>query len=208
MYKSKTNEVKLEQTINTIESERPFIKRYGSKLLFIIVSAIFLLITCINAREKEKFIQLEISHKRLIDSLQTVQFNQSIEKKSGKSFTEENLVTYLNEINIKFPDVVLAQAKLESGNFTSYLFRVNNNLFGMKKAGQRPTTTISVNKKHAVYKNWQESVLDYALLQSTILPKVKTKKQYIAYIGKNYAELPHGEYEKLLNKFLESSARE
>lgn len=202
MYNSKTNEIKSEQPINQIESELPLFKRYGLKLLFIVVSCLSILIIYKKETDKQKFLQLEITHKRKIDSLEAIKAVPLIEKKSSKSFTEENLIKYLNEINIKFPDIVLAQAKLESGNYTSYLFRVNNNLFGMRKAEQRPTTTVRVDKRHAVYEDWQQSVLDYALLQSTILPKVKNKKQYIAYIGRNYAELPEGEYERLLNKFL------
>lgn len=46
--------------------------------------------------------------------------------------------------------IVLAQARLESGNFTSRRCREDHNLFGMKKG-----------KRYAKYKHWRESVADY-----------------------------------------------
>ena len=54
-----------------------------------------------------------------------------------KTFSEDELVELLNNCNIKYPYIVLAQAKLESSNFTSKIFRQNSNLFGMRKARQR-----------------------------------------------------------------------
>ena len=51
----------------------------------------------------------------------------------GEKFTEKKLVELLKDCNFKYPYIILAQAKLESGNFTSSLFRSNNNMFGMKK---------------------------------------------------------------------------
>ena len=48
------------------------------------------------------------------------------------SITRENLYEQIINYGIKFPDVVLAQAVLESGQFTSKLFKSANNLFGMR----------------------------------------------------------------------------
>ena len=54
-----------------------------------------------------------------------------------QKFSEENLIRYMKELNIKYPHIVLAQARIESGTYTSNIFKENHNLFGMKKAYQR-----------------------------------------------------------------------
>lgn len=48
-------------------------------------------------------------------------------------FSTANMLKIMNQIGIAYPDVVLAQARLETGNFTSKVFKENNNLFGRIK---------------------------------------------------------------------------
>lgn len=103
-------------------------------------------------------------------------------------FNEELLKSYIKELNIPFPEIVFAQAKLESNNFKSKIFKENNNLFGMKKASVRSTTAMGEQYNHAIYESWKESVLDYALWSCKYLSGIKTKEQYLAYLGDNYAE--------------------
>lgn len=78
-------------------------------------------------------------------------------------FTEERLVTYLTYKNVNFKEVVLAQAHLETGNFSSRIFIEGNNLFGMKKPYVRSTTAIGTHLGHARYSHWTKSVDDYLL---------------------------------------------
>jgi hypothetical protein len=106
-------------------------------------------------------------------------------------FSEEKLDAYLKEINIKFPDIVKAQATLETGYFKSEMFIVNHNLFGMKVAKLRPTTALGENLGHAFYDNWKQSVLDYAFYQAAYLRQIKTDDEYLAYLELNYAEDPN-----------------
>ena len=82
-----------------------------------------------------------------------------------KSFSEDELVELLNNCNIKFPYIVLAQAKLESSNFTSKIFRQNHNMFGMRKARQRITTAKTEKDTYAFYETWTDCVYDYCLYQ-------------------------------------------
>ena len=112
-------------------------------------------------------------------------------------FNEQLLKEYIMELNIKFPHIVFAQAKLESGYFKSTIFRENNNLFGMKVARARPTTNKGENRSHALFNNWRESVIDYAFYQAKYLGDVKTEAQYIQYLKANYAEDP-GYVEKVI----------
>lgn len=119
-----------------------------------------------------------------------------IQEVKTTDFTEEKLIEYVKELNIKFPHIVLAQARLESGNFKSNIFKENNNLFGMKEAKQRISTNKGTNLGHAKYESWKECVLDYALYQATYLSKFKTEEQYYSYLADNYAA--NGRYVKLL----------
>jgi hypothetical protein len=103
-------------------------------------------------------------------------------------FKEEELIAYIEELNIKFPHIVIAQAKLESGNYNSKIFKENHNLFGMKEAKVRISTNKGTNRGHAMYESWQQCVIDYALYQATYLSKFKTEEQYYSYLAKHYAE--------------------
>ncbi len=105
-------------------------------------------------------------------------------------FSEKALVTLMKELKIKYPEVALSQARLETGNFTSAIFKENHNLFGMKMAELRPTSAIGINRGHALYSNWKESVVDYALFQSFIISRLKTvnKDTYRQHIQKYYSE--------------------
>jgi hypothetical protein len=103
-------------------------------------------------------------------------------------FSQEKLIEKINQLNFRFPHIVLAQAKLESGNFKSTIFLENNNLFGMKEAKLRVNLAKGTNREHAYYDSWQESIYDYALYYSTYLYKIKTEGEYFEYLRQNYAE--------------------
>lgn len=108
-----------------------------------------------------------------------------------QKFSEENLIRYMKELNIKYPHIVLAQARIESGTYTSNIFKENHNLFGMKKAYQRATTAVGRNRGHAQYDHWTHSVIDYALWQNKYLSRAKNETEYYQYLGKHYAEADH-----------------
>lgn len=93
------------------------------------------------------------------------------------------------ENNIQYPDIVLAQAILESGYMTSQIFIENNNLFGMRFPERRETTAISENKGYSVYDCWTDSVKDYKLFQDFLFRnKEKTRDEYFDYLSRIYAE--------------------
>lgn len=109
---------------------------------------------------------------------------------SEKSFNEDKLIQTLKKLNIKFPYIVLAQSKLETANYNSTIFKVNNNLFGMKQAQLRITTSNGTELGHAHYNNWYESVIDYALYASRYLSDIDTEDEYYQFLKQNYAEDP------------------
>lgn len=105
-------------------------------------------------------------------------------------FEEIKFVKALQDLNIKFPHIVYAQAILESQSFTSNIFKENNNMFGMKVATQRQTTNRGEQYGHAFYDTWRDCVIDYALYQARYLPSIKTDDQYYMYLQQSYAEDP------------------
>jgi uncharacterized FlgJ-related protein len=104
------------------------------------------------------------------------------------SFSEQNVYRQLIKLGVAYPDVVLAQAKIETGNFTSKIFIENNNLFGMKLPERRETTAIGKNRNHATYTDWIQSIKDYKLWQDKMIHRAPTKHAYLAYLKRNYAE--------------------
>jgi hypothetical protein len=106
-------------------------------------------------------------------------------KEKDNKFSESKLKEYILELNFKFPEIVYAQAKLETGNFTSNAFKNKNNLFGLHVARQRPTLAKKSNNHLAYYHTWKESVIDYALLVSDRMRKLN-EDQYLAYLDQHY----------------------
>ena len=106
------------------------------------------------------------------------------------SLTHELLYEQINQKNIKFPDIVFAQAVLESGHFKSQLFINQNNLFGMRAPKKRETTAINKGKKeYALYNDWDSSIEDYQLWQEFTLKNKGnlTRSQYFALLSRVYA---------------------
>jgi flagellum-specific peptidoglycan hydrolase FlgJ len=117
------------------------------------------------------------------------------------------------DLDIKFPDIVLAQAVLESGNFASKVAKQNNNLFGMRMPKVRETTAVGQRHGYARYYSWKDSVKDYKLWQDQLLKRYPnmTRGQYKTYInriystGKNYISKINLIIQKNKNKYEEDS---
>jgi len=82
-----------------------------------------------------------------------------------KEFSYELLQQAIYFQQIERPDIVLRQAMLESGNFTSDIFLNANNIFGIRRAKIRLTPAIDEYKGHAKYLHWYDSTRDYKYLQ-------------------------------------------
>lgn len=114
-----------------------------------------------------------------------------------------NLYLKIIHSDIKYPDVVFAQAIVESAHFSSDIFKCENNLFGMKHPSRRQTVSEGKNKSgYATYYDWTFSVEDYKLWQSSMLKnkEYKTKTEYLSLLGRVYAEDPR--YVKTLKRVM------
>ena len=105
-------------------------------------------------------------------------------------FTEEKLADLLKKLKIKYPEIVLAQARLETGGYKSRIFSENHNLFGMKEAVRRINTAQGTQYNHAYYEHWRESVYDYAFYQCRYMGQVRSREEYFNLLSQSYAEDP------------------
>lgn len=110
---------------------------------------------------------------------------------------KDSVLNFIFELRLDHPYIVYSQAIIESGNFTSNIWKENNNMFGMKMPERRATLAIGINKGHSVYRNWKECIIDYALFQSSYLRGL-SEEEYFVKIGNSYAE--DGSYEKKIRE--------
>lgn len=107
-----------------------------------------------------------------------------------ETLTKEALWSTINEMGIKHPDVVFAQALLESGDFSSPVCKRNNNLFGMKMPELRKTVAHPGFKGYAKYESWKQSIYDYKLYQEHLFRNGElSRSQYISKLNKIYSEV-------------------
>ena len=157
-----------------------------------IVGAILVLAIIINGviieRQLKRSLQIKVDQVVTLKQLLNKEINYNL--KTEARVSEEALLKTLLELGVKFPHIVVAQARLETGNFTSKVFMRTNNLFGMKVAKQRLTTAKSGKGEYAYYSSWQLSAIDYALFQTSFMRGVDSEREYFNYLSKNYAEDP------------------
>lgn len=116
----------------------------------------------------------------LSDDVIVVRYNQLKD-----NFTKEKFRHYLVDIKIKYPYIAYSKCEIETG-FDSNKFTKYNNLFSMRKAGSRPTTAIGYDDGgFAIFRNWRESVMDYALYYSAFLNHL-SEEEMIDFICRNY----------------------
>lgn len=96
--------------------------------------------------------------------------------------TEENLRKELIKQNVLYPEIVFAQAILETNKFQSRVCKEYNNLFGLMKGDS-----------YRKYKNWTESVTAYKKL---IQHKYKEGQNYFVFLD----ELPYASDEEYITK--------
>lgn len=109
---------------------------------------------------------------------------------SLNSLSYSNLYKTILDMDIMFPDIVFAQAVIESGNFTSKLTKVNNNIFGMRLPKRRETTAVGESKSgYAIYCSWIDSVKDYLHWQNYFMKgKEMSREEYLSLLDRVYAE--------------------
>lgn len=91
------------------------------------------------------------------------------------TFSELLLKDEIKKLEIKFPEIVYAQARLETGNFKSNYFKKQNNLFGFR-----------MKKHYMFFKDWRECVLYYSVWQKKYYKQGEDYFEFLTRI--HYAE--------------------
>ncbi len=112
---------------------------------------------------------------------------------------KELLINYLVTQKIPHPEVAYAIIRTES-NMCSNIFKSNNNLFGMKQPGVRPTLSKGPKYGFASFEKWQHSVLDYKLYLEFVGGHKMTRDSYLSHLDRNYA---HKGYSTHIIKFFD-----
>lgn len=167
-----------------------------SKLKIIMVSLTILSMVSFSSILIGKYIEKD----RVIKGL--TEYERLVIVQQADPFGKEQLAAMLTELNVKFPHIVMAQSIIETGHWKSKVFLENNNLFGMKEALRRVSTSKGTQLNHAYYNHWRESVYDYAFYQCRYLSNINTEAEYYQYLGGSYAEA--GNYVEVIKKTVES----
>lgn len=154
-------------------------------------------ISCIYHNTKNKLYQSEIA--AMEDRLNVVENKTDLMSMVGyytvtkdtDPLTDSAVYEFIKKCNMWYPDLVMAQYKLESASGTSDVYVNSYNLFGMKKVTRRPTTQLPHidYKGYGMYNNWQMSVIDHVLWDYWTFSDCKPSREaYIAKLDAIYAE--------------------
>ena len=124
--------------------------------------------------------------------------------KTNDDFTKEKFLKEIEKYSFKYPDIIVAQAMLESSHFKSPVFIENNNMFGMREAKVRISTSKGSNLNHAYYDTWKDCIADRALYEAQYLSKL-SREEYLIYLDKVYAEGKG--YSRLINKIIKGNSK-
>ena len=103
--------------------------------------------------------------------------SSSVRISDKESLCDENLVIILKYYGLDNTDIILAQAKLETGNYSSRICREYNNIFGLYDS-----------KNHDYYRftSWKECVLFYKI---RVYSRYDRKSDYLSFLDNiGYAE--------------------
>lgn len=142
------------------------------------------------------YLNKEDKVKLLTDKIQQEEQILSLEYSIGywfintpKEINDTVLYQFLVNNNAWYPDILLKQAKIESANYSSNVYKNTNNLYGMKKVGKRQTTQLNnTYNGYGSYNNWCLSVLDRMLWDIfTFKGEKPSREEYLKAMG-IYAE--------------------
>jgi len=141
---------------------------------------------------RDKDAEIE-SLKHRIESVESQKDTLQLKYDSLHTLNWDNIDYWMDHFGIEHQEIVRQQIVLETGDFTSYLCREQNNLFGMRHPRVRETTSLGEQNYHAYYRHYIDSIKDYALWQQS---QYKEGDYYSFLTAIGYAE--HPKYVSLL----------
>lgn len=181
-------------TSKYVKSLKDNLKRI--KILHGILAIASIALSVILVTMSIKCSKLEKENKTLKEQLVKDETELSLEYSIGYWFinTPEEindtvLYQFLLDNKAWYPDILLKQAKIESANYSSNIYKSTNNLYGIKKVGKRQTTQLNnTYNGYGSYNNWCLSVLDRMLWDVFVFKGEKpSREEYLKAMG-IYAE--------------------
>ena len=105
-----------------------------------------------------------------------------IQEIKSSEFDIELLKEYMDICYPKANEIIIKQFILETGWFSSRIFKENNNICGMRLPKVRNTLAIGEKYNHAVYHHWSDSVDDYFLWLEYYKMKGHNTNQYCNFL--------------------------
>lgn len=132
-----------------------------------------------------------------IKNINAIDDSTTVRTEDSTAISKQILVKYILQQDISHPEVAYAIARHES-DLSSKLFKSNNNLFGMRHPGVRPTLSVKKKFGYADFICWQHSVQDYKLYLEFVKGHKMDKTSYLRHLDVNYA---YRGYAKVLNAY-------
>lgn len=118
--------------------------------------------------------------------------------------SEKEIFEIIDNLPFKYPDIVKAQAILETGYFKSKSFTEHNNLFGFKIPHRRITTAKGVALNHASYNSVEDCIIDRLIYEAKYMDNL-SRKEYFKFLDQVYAE--DKQYVQKLEKIIKNESQ-
>ena len=105
---------------------------------------------------------------------------------TNETFSKQKFFEEVDRSNFAYPEIIKAQALIESQHFSSPVWKENNNALGMRLPNQRFTVATGDNLGHATYRTWKDCIKDRLIYEALYLNNL-SKEQYFRYLDKVYA---------------------
>lgn len=171
-------------------------------LAFLIPSAYYVVkrdsyegqISLLNERIDELVRNIEMEEES--DTLHIKIAQATLEGRTNQPINDSIVFEYIVSCKAWYPEVIMAQYRIESGGGTSDIAKKANNLFGMRpvRGERKHYTTQRYGDNYcgyAVYDNWKLSILDKILWEHYIFNGVKPDRETYISAHANYAEAPN-----------------
>lgn len=135
------------------------------------------------------------------EKIQYIHSEEVVNLITNESFSRDKFFQEIDNSGFKYPEIIKAQALIESDHFRSPVWNENNNALGMRLAKSRLTTAIGDNLNHAVYRNWKDCVKDRLIYEALYMNKL-SKEQYFNYLDRIYARSGGVSYSNLIKQII------
>lgn len=116
-----------------------------------------------------------------------------------EKLSKKEIFEIIESLPFKYPEIIKAQALLETGHFKSKSFTEHNNLFGFKLPHRRMTTAKGIGLNHASYDSVEDCIIDRLIYEAKYMDNLN-RKQYLDFLDRVYAE--DGQYIQKLESII------